>query len=156
MGKNSRKGFTLIESIMVIAVIGIIAATSAPKVSAALQRRTTAAAADQFVVVHSLTRSTALRFGRIAQLHIDAPGQRYWVDVDTSANGTGLRATLANVRYTSDNGMTMTTNRALLCFDPRGLASTLGSCEPGDARVVFTDAGMADTVTATTLGKILR
>jgi prepilin-type N-terminal cleavage/methylation domain-containing protein len=156
MNTNMRQGFTLIETIMVLSVIGIIAATSAPKLSAALQRRTTASAADQFVVAHSLTRSTALRFGRIAQLHIDVSSQRFWVDVDTSANGTGLRATIANVRYTTDNGMAMSSNRALLCFDPRGLASTLGSCEAGDAQIVFRDAGMADTVTTTTLGKVLR
>lgn len=153
---HARRGFTLIELMMVVSVVAIVAATSGPKVAAALQRRTTASAADQFVLTHSLTRSTALRFGRIAQLHIDAVGQRFWVDVDTSANGIGQRATIANIRYTTDNGMVMTSNRALLCFDPRGIASTLGSCEPGNAQIVFTDGPMADTVNTTSLGKVLR
>lgn len=151
-----RRGFTLIEVMMVVSIVAIVAATGGPKVAAVLQRRTTASAADQFVLTHSLTRSTALRFGRIAQLHIDAVGQRFWVDVDTSANGIGQRATIANIRYTTDNGMQMTSNRALLCFDPRGIASTLGSCEPGNAQVVFTDGQMADTVNTTSLGKVLR
>jgi prepilin-type N-terminal cleavage/methylation domain-containing protein len=156
MLKSERSGFTLIEAMMVVAIVAIVAATGAPKVSAALQRRTTASAADQFVLTHSLTKSTALRFGRIAQLHIDAPGQRFWVDVDTSANGIGQRATIANIRFTSDNGMAMTTNRSLLCFDPRGIASTAGSCEPGNAQVIFSDSEVADTVTTTALGKVLR
>lgn len=152
----SRRGVTMIELVMVLSVIGIVAATSGPRISAAMQRRTTASVADQFVVTHSLTRSTALRFGRVAQLHIDAPNKRFWVDVDTSANGIGQRATIANVRDVSGNGLLMTSNRTLLCFDARGIASTLGSCEPGDARVVFSDGAMADTVTTTALGKVLR
>ena len=152
----NRQGFTMIESIMVLSVIGIVAALGGPKISAALQRRTTASAADQFVLTHSLTRSTALRYGRIAQLHVDQSAQSFWADVDTSANGIGQRATIANMRYVSDNGLQMTSNRALLCFDARGLASTLGSCESGDARVIFSDGVMADTVVTTILGKVLR
>jgi Tfp pilus assembly protein FimT len=146
----------MIESLMVVSIIGVIAAIGAPKVSSALQRRTTASAADQFVVVHSLTRSTALRYGRIAQLHVDAPAQRFWVDVDTSANGIGQRATIANIRYVNEVGLHMVSTRALLCFDARGIASTSGSCESGDASVIFSDGVKADTVATTTLGKVLR
>jgi prepilin-type N-terminal cleavage/methylation domain-containing protein len=152
----NRRGFTMIETIMVMAVIGIVAAMGGPKISAALQRRTTASAADQFVLTHSLTRSTALRYGRVAQLHVDATGQRFWIDVDTSANGIGQRAIIANVRYVNDDGLHMTTNRALLCFDARGIASTAGLCESGDANVIFSDGLMADTVATTLLGKVLR
>jgi Tfp pilus assembly protein FimT len=146
----------MVELLMVLSVIGIVAAMGGPKISAALQRRTTASVADQFVLTHSLTRSTALRYGRVAQLRIDAPGKRFWIDVDTSANGIGQRATIAFVRDVSGNGLQMASNRTLLCFDARGIASTVGSCESGDAQVVFTDGSMADTVKTTTLGKVLR
>ena len=50
----------------------------------------------------------------------------------------------------------MTSNRALLCFDARGISSTMGSCESGDAKVIFSDGAMSDTVTTTILGKVLR
>jgi len=156
MRQTNRRGFTMIESLMVVSIIGLVAAIGGPKVSSALQRRTTASAADQFVVAHSLTRSTALRYGRVAQLHVDATAQRFWVDVDTSANGIGQRATIANIRYVSDAGLHMTSNRALLCFDARGIASTAGSCESGDAKVIFSDGVVADTVATTILGKALR
>jgi prepilin-type N-terminal cleavage/methylation domain-containing protein len=152
----NRQGFTMIESIMVVSIIGIVAAIAGPKISATLQRRTTASAADQFVLTHSLARSTALRYGRIAQLHVDAASKSFWVDVDTSANGIGQRATISDVRYVGDGGLHMTSNRALLCFDARGLASTLGTCESGDAQVIFSDGVMADTVVTTILGKVLR
>jgi prepilin-type N-terminal cleavage/methylation domain-containing protein len=151
-----KRGVTVIELIMVLSVTGIVAAIGGPKVSAVLQRRTTASVADQFAMTHALTRSTALRFGRVAQLHIDAPGKRFWVDVDTSANGIGQRATIAYVRDVSGNGLQMTSTRTLLCFDARGIASTLGTCEPGDAMVIFTDGTMRDSVATTALGKALR
>ena len=153
---TQRRGFTLLEAIVVMTVMAIVAAFGGPKLSAALHRRTTSSAADQFVVTHSLSRSTALRYGRVAQLHIDAPTRRFWVDVDTSANGIGQRATIANVRDVSGSGLTMSSTRTVLCFDARGIASTSGSCEAGDALVVFSDGATADTVRTTILGKVLR
>jgi prepilin-type N-terminal cleavage/methylation domain-containing protein len=156
MLETNRRGFTVIESVMVLSIIGIVAATGGPTISSALQRRTTDSAADQFALTHALTRSTALRYGRVAQLHIDPAEQRFWVDVDTSANGVGQRATIANVRYVSDAGLHMTSDRALLCFDATGIASTQGSCESGDANVIFSDGVVADTVATTILGRALR
>ena len=156
MLETHRRGFTMMEALMVMTVMAIVAAIGGPKLAAALHRRTTVSAADQFVLTHSLTRSTALRYGRIAQLHIDAPGKRFWVDVDTSANAIDQRATIGYVRDLNASGVTMTSNRALLCFDPRGIASTLGSCEGGDAKVIFLDGATADTILTTALGKVLR
>src|SRR5205807_4630589 len=126
--ESNRRGFTMIEMVMVLGLIGIVAAIGAPRIGAALQRRTTASAADQFALTHSLSRSTAIRYARVAQLHIDAAGNRFWVDVDTSANASGERATIAYVRDVSTTGLTMTSTRSLLCFDARGLPSTTGSC----------------------------
>lgn len=156
MLETQRRGITMVEALIVMTVMAIVAAIGGPKLAAALHRRTTVSAADQFVLTHSLSRSTALRYGRIAQLHIDAPGTRFWVDVDTSANAIGQRATIGYVRDLSASGVTMTSTRALLCFDPRGIASTLGSCEPGDAKVIFVDGATADTIVITGLGKALR
>jgi Tfp pilus assembly protein FimT len=146
----------MVEMIMVLGLIGIVATIGGPKVAVALQRRTTASAADQFALTHSLSRSTAIRYARVAQLHIDAAGSRFWVDVDTSADGSGQRATIAYVRDVNTTGLTMTSTRTLLCFDARGLPSTTGSCEPADAKVVFSDGAVADTILTTALGKILR
>jgi prepilin-type N-terminal cleavage/methylation domain-containing protein len=156
MFESRRRGFTMVETIIVLAIVAIVAAIGGPKLAAALQRRTTASAADQFVLAHSLARSTAVRFARVAQLHIDAAGRQFWVDVDTSANGIGQRATMGYVRDVSAPGLTLSSSRALLCFDARGIASTNGSCQPGDATVIFSGGATADTVVTTALGKVLR
>jgi prepilin-type N-terminal cleavage/methylation domain-containing protein len=149
-------GFTLVEVIIVLFLLGLVAAMGAPKLSAELHRRTTQLAADQLVTAHSLTRATALRYGRVAQLHIDAAASRFWVDVDTSANGIGQRATIWYVRNPAQAGLVVTSNRSLLCFDARGLPLVGGACESGDATVIFTVLDRADTVRTAALGKILR
>jgi len=154
--ENRRRGFTLLEVIIVLALLAVIAAMGAPKLSAELRRRTTQTAVDQFATAHSLARATATRYGRVAQLHIDASTTRFWVDVDTSANGAGQRATVWYVRNLAQSGLVMSSNRSLLCFDARGLPLVLGACESGDARVIFTAIDKADTVNTAALGKVLR
>jgi prepilin-type N-terminal cleavage/methylation domain-containing protein len=156
MLETQRRGFTMIETIMVLTLVSIVAAIGGPKLTAALQRRNTASAADQFVLTHFLARSTALRYGRISQLHVDTTGKRFWIDVDTSANEVGQRAIIGNVRDVSGDDLVMTSTRTLLCFDARGIASTSGLCESADAKVIFSDGAVADTVATTALGKVLR
>jgi prepilin-type N-terminal cleavage/methylation domain-containing protein len=154
MAGGSRAGFSLMEQLVVVTIMGLLAVIAAPSFSDALHKRATSAASDQFVMAHGLARSTALRYGRVSQLHIDAPQAKFWIDVDTS--GMGQRAIVTNVHDVNSGGLTMTSNRTLLCFDPRGLSSTSGSCESGDALLIFSSADKVDTVRITALGKVLR
>lgn len=154
--QDRRRGFTLLEVIIVLMLLAIIAAMGAPRLSAAMRSRTTRSASDQFAAAHSLARATALRYGRVAQLHIDPSTKRFWVDVDTSANGVGQRATVWYTRDLTQTGLAMSSNRSLLCFDARGLPLVLGSCESGDATVIFSMSDKADTLRTAALGKILR
>ena len=154
--QDRRRGFTLLEIIIVLALLAVVAAMGAPKLSAALRRRATQTGIDQFATAHSLARATAIRYGRVAQLHIDPSTTRFWVDVDTSANGVGQRATMWYVRNLAQSGLVMTSNRSLLCFDARGFPLVTGACEAGDATVIFTALDRADTLRTAALGKILR
>ena len=156
MKQTGRSGFTLLEAIIVMVLMSVIATMGAPKLSSALRQRTVASAADQFELGHSMARSTALRYGRVAELHIDASTLRFWVDVDTSANHVGQRATISSIHDLAGNGLTMSSNRSIVCFDARGMATTGGVCEAGDVAITFTDADKTLTVTSTTLGKVLR
>jgi len=153
---NRRPGFTLVEVIITLGLLAVVAAMGGPKLSGELRRRTTQLAVDQLATAHSLARATAVRYGRVAQLHIDPATTRFWVDVDTSANGVGQRATIWYVRNLAQTGLVMTSNRSLLCFDPRGVPLVTGACEAGDATVIFTALDRADTLRTAALGKILR
>ena len=153
---NAQKGFTLLEIIIVMFIAAVLVGMGAPRVSAALRQRSVTAAADQFLLAHSFARSTAIRYGRVAQLHIDASTARVWVEVDTSANRIGQRATISSVRSLSSNGVTMASNRTTVCFDARGVATTGGACQAGDLAITFTDIDKTASVNSTVLGKIVR
>ena len=147
-------GFTFIELLSVLVVIGLILIIALPKLNEAFRQRSVVTAADRLVLAHSLARSTALRYGRVAQLHIDPTKTQFWVDVDTS--GTGQRQIIGGVQTLSSGGLTFTATRTLLCFDARGLPTTRTGCTAGGDTVVFTLSGRTSSVVVTSLGKVLR
>ncbi len=145
------------ELMIVLVLVGAIAAIIGPGLAEWYRRKAIVAARDQFVSTHRFTRSVAVRYGRVAELHIDASNNRYWIEVDTS--GTNQRDTIGAVRSMAN--MAFTSTRQLLCFDTRGLPTTRttsagASCGAADVTVVFTVRGEVDTVQTTALGKVLR
>ena len=150
-------GFTLIEMLIVITVMGLLVAVLMPSMVTSFRQRATRGAVDRLAMTHALARATAVRFSRVAELHLYVGNQgkdsRFWVEVDTS--GTGIRDT---VGFMSDltGKVTMSTNRQLLCFDSRGMTTTRGTCESGDMLVEFSAQGRTDTLQTTILGKVLR
>ncbi len=146
-------GFTLIEMLIVITVMGVLVAVVMPNMVTSFRQRATRGAVDRLAMTHGLARATAVRFGRVAELHIDAANGRFWVEVDTS--GTGIRDTIGVVNDLSGQ-VTMLSTRTLLCFDLRGLTTTRNACEAGDALVQFSLQGRTDTLQTSVLGKVLR
>jgi Tfp pilus assembly protein FimT len=155
-GRSVRRGFTVIDVIVTTGLLGVVTAFGAPELQDALRRRTTQSAADQFTTAHALARATAIQYGRVAQLHIDPAARRFWIEVDTSADDVGQRATVWYERTLTNPAIQMSSDRSILCFDARGLALDVAPCESGDAQVVFTAIQAADTVRTTVLGKVLR
>jgi prepilin-type N-terminal cleavage/methylation domain-containing protein len=155
---GGQRGFTLLEILIVLAVMATLIAIAMPK-STDRARQAVRFAVDRFASAHSLARATGIRMGRMGEFHIDAANSRFWVEVDTT--GTGVTDTVGMVSDLSPESVTMTSTRSLLCFDGRGLPdlrTTTGgnACQPGDATVVFSRDGVADTLEITALGKVIR
>jgi type II secretory pathway pseudopilin PulG len=149
-----RVGFSLLEALAVIVIIGAVSAIAIPKLRDLLDARQAGAAADSFVRAHEMARITAVRFGRDAMLHIDTAAVMYWVTADT--NGLGHPATIGvKVSYKSA-GVALASPDTLLCFDMRGLRSSRGTCQSGSTYVAFTRFKHSDTLQITALGKVLR
>ncbi|MGH7482544.1 MAG: pilus assembly FimT family protein [Longimicrobiales bacterium] len=147
-------GFTLIEMTIVLLVLGMALSLAVPPLMGWQRNMEIASSMDRFERVHELSRITAIREGRIAELHIDASTTRFWVEVDTS--GTGVRDTVSMVAELAE-GVSFTSDRTLLCFDGRGLPTATGACEAPDVTVAFTAVnGQVDTTRTTLLGKVIR
>lgn len=152
----SRRGYSVVEIVVVLVLLGAVATTALPQLSSTRGRYAVMHAADEFASAHRLARAIALRNARVAELHIDPAAGLFWVEVDTSAMRTGATDTIGPVRRSSNHNVTMTSTRSLLCFDGRGLATPVWACPPGDATLTFSRGTYADTVRTTLTGKLLR
>jgi Tfp pilus assembly protein FimT len=153
-GIGAATGFTIIQLITVFVMFSLMLLIAIPKLNSAFRQRSVSTGSDRLVLAHTLARSTALRYGRVAQLHIDPTNKSFWVDVDTT--GAGQREIIGGVQTVAVPGLTLTATRQLLCFDARGLATTRGGCTGGADTVVFTLSERSSTVIITSLGKVLR
>ena len=152
---RTRHGFSVIELVSTMVVFGVVAAIGGPKFLQGVRRQATITAADIFQREHELTRAAAIRYGRVARLHIDVVNNRFWVDADTS--GTGVRDTIGPVRSVKSYGLQITSTDSLMCFDARGFPSTTSAvCQPQNSTLIFSLDGRSDTTTVTILGKVLR
>lgn len=103
----------------------------------------------------SMARAAAVRFGRVSYLVIDAAGDRLLVQVDTSALGGGLLAPLDAVDLWDEMAVNLTSNRPMMCFDPRGLAVAVAPCT-GQGLVVRLARGDAvDSVVVSATGRVV-
>ena len=91
----SNRGFTIIEVVIVVLLVGVLAGVTFPRIGGVQTRFALRGSVNAFMSAHSLARTTALRQGGVAELHIDPTNDRLWVEVDTSLAGGGSRTRLA-------------------------------------------------------------
>lgn len=159
--RPAHSGFTVLEMVVVLLIASTVMGVAVPKLSSALELRSVRAATSEFAAMHSLAKATAMQNGRTAQLSIDPYNRTMSVRIDTTTGGTQAPDTI-HVKRLKD--VAVQSDRLLLCFDARGLSTTAGACEPGNAVVAFQWSpedcygcvGVSDTLKTSVLGKILR
>src|SRR4030095_8735387 len=131
MQSSTTRGFTTLEMLTVMVVFGILAAITGPKFYASYAAATTHTAADRLGRAAELARASAVRFGRDAQLRVNTTTKRFWVQVDTTVNLSGVMDTIGPVQNFSDSrvGLSLAldgvaASSAVLCFDTGGLRAT--------------------------------
>jgi len=112
------QGFTLIELVLVMAIIAICAAIAAPRIAGFARGRMLPNAASQFASTARWCRVQALSDGVQYRLNVDFAGNTYWVTKD---DGTG-----AYIQVTDELGQ--------LISLPEGVyfgGTTIGSADDG-------------------------
>ncbi len=157
--KRPRRGFTLLEAVLVVVVLGLLRGIATPYLIEAHARAQLSAARTAFTASHGLARQVAEQYGRISKLHIDPIENSFWVTVDTTAlpwGGTG-EDTVEEVVHVGEvfAGVRIEANRGLLCYDPRGLGTAIEECELPNATIVLQSRSYTDSLTISRAGRLL-
>ena len=87
---RSSAGFTLIESLIVVAVVGVLGAMTAPVVSAGLDRYEVISTSQQVAGVIRTTRLQSVGRNMILRVRFDFPDVGQFQVVDADDNAVGL------------------------------------------------------------------
>jgi len=135
-----RPAFTLLEVIVVCAIIGIIASISAPRITHTLDSMAVEGASREVVNAFALGRLAALRYGG-ADVRLDS------ASVSVQAGGRVVYA--RNV--VTNHGVRLRSNTALVRYAATGLATGVSN-----GTVVISKGASVDTVVVSRLGRVRR
>ncbi len=154
--RADQAGFTILEVIIVVAFVALLAGVTFPRIADIQSRFAVRGAVTAFMSAHSLTRAIAIREGGVAELHINATNDLFWIEVDTTLAGSGVMDTIGFVIDLGDQGVTLSSTESVLCFEGRGMPSSASGCATTGATISFAFENVVDTILTTALGKILR
>lgn len=145
------RGFSLIEVLTVMIMIGIIVAMGIPKFGTTMSRQNVRGARTLITTMHSKARNAAISRGRQTRLAI---GNGNLVILSRNPV-TGVVDTVGRTAedVVSRYGVTFSvtpSGRDTLTFDPRGMGS-----EASQTTIYVSKSGFSDTIMISPLGRIL-
>src|SRR5881409_1859960 len=147
-----RSGFSTIEMVIVVAIIGIIALIGFPKIRQTLDRTNVRSARDAIGTLAATARASAIQRGCTGVLHFAAGVNTVWVTtscpakVDTVSGVQDL-----NARYK----VTLTATRDSVRYDPRGLSMDAFASNT-DVHLTGRVPGNMDSLMINPIGKVVR
>jgi prepilin-type N-terminal cleavage/methylation domain-containing protein len=146
----SRTGFTTIEMVIVVVIIGIIAAMGFPTIRRSLDKVNVRSARDALGTEAAIARSAAIQRGCRGVLHFTSGANAtVWV---TTQCGAKVDTVAGVEKLSSRFNVTLTATRDSVQYDPRGLSLD------NAVTLVRIDgkAGFKDSVQINSIGKVVR
>lgn len=148
---RGRRGFTLIEMLMVFVIVGIVVAFGLPRLRDSLQKSNVRSAKSALATLVAKARAAAVARGCTATVGFTS-GTTGTVAISVcrvNAAGTQILGGVDSLaaRY----NVAMTPSAGTLQFDPRGLSVSYSGMT-----VVFTSGTITDSVVINPLGKVVR
>jgi prepilin-type N-terminal cleavage/methylation domain-containing protein len=144
----NRRGFTLIEVVIVIVIIGVMAVFFFPRLGATLQKQNVRSARNAITTLHAKARAIAIQRGREVRFVLDANR----IYLASRHPVTGVVDTVDSPQNLSDRyGVSISSTRDTLRIDPRGVGMA-----SSNTVIVVSRAGFADTITISSIGSVLR
>lgn len=148
--RGPRGGFTLAEMLVVLVIMGLMAAMAGPRMSRWFQSLASRGASNQVAADLMLARTHAVREGRTVSFRVES-ATLYLVTLDNT-NGTAARE-LKRVDLSRMHPGTTVAPTGRIAFDSRGMLRESASTS-GAVRVARGNA--ADTITVSGVGRIKR
>lgn len=151
----SRAGFTLLELLVVVVIIGVITMVGFPKVRDAIAKTNVRSARVATGTYVATARQAAMQRGCRGVVHFSAGAAgTVWVTVcpRMTTGGTGTIDTLGPIsKLAKLYNVTMSQTRDSVVFDPRGLSLT-----GAQSSVTFAGTdGTRDSIVINILGKVV-
>ncbi len=138
-----RSGSTLVEQVVLIAVVGVCLAASLSRASRALESAAVHSAAREVVELFSLARDRAMATGSRSAVRFDGAGSRVVVHIDAD--------TIARLDLRVQFGVSLEATRDSMAYQASGLAYGAANL-----RVILTRGASRDTITVSRLGRVRR
>jgi len=138
-----RGALTLVEILLVLAVVGILAALATPPYIAARDRAAVQSAVTASVAAFDAARALAITRGRRAAVHIDTSGARLVVH--------SFRDTVLRVPLGASWGVQVSSTRDSSAIAPDGLGYGAANL-----LLILSRGASSDTITVSRLGRVAR
>ncbi len=148
----NRSGFTAIEMVIVVTLIGIIALIGFPKIRGALDKANVRSARAAVGTLAATARAAAIQRGCPAVIHFSASNATVWV----TTNCVAKVDTVSGVQQLGPRfNVSLVATQDSLRFDPRGLSMDNLS---GNTVIRYTgnSASNMDSTIISPIGKVIR
>lgn len=141
--RSSRFGFTVIELIMVVSIMGILAIIAMPKFAETVRNSKVRSARNEIMAYFTRARAVAIQRGQRTDVRV--AGTR--MAVVTVANG--VEQTVVQGDLYEQHGVSLSASQGQFSYDPRGFTANMA----GAGRLMVTRDDRTLPVCVTRLGK---
>jgi prepilin-type N-terminal cleavage/methylation domain-containing protein len=147
---SNRRGFTLIETLIVIVVAGLMMAAGFPRLRQAMISTNLRSARNELAALHSQARAVAVERGRSSAIWINGNSAVVVVTPRAVALAGSTHDTVGGVHnFMTEFGATLAASGDPIGFDPRGVGTNAGT-----ASLTLTKSSHTKTLTISPFGRL--
>lgn len=150
---SHRRGFTLIETLLAVVIVGVLALIGYPKVSRALVQTDVRSARTALANMFAKARASATQGSRATALRFDGNQVLVTAKPRMTSDGVSVIDTVGTVQNLyAVYGVTISSDVDSIGFDPRGLGSNFGS----ETTILVARSGHSESITIDGLGRVVK
>lgn len=142
------RGFTLLELVLVLALIALAITMIAPSFSNFAKGRTALNTAGQFVAATRYARSQAIANGSMYRMNIDPDGRKWWLTYDNGKSFVQVSNEFGS-EFIVPEGVIMTTDAPIVDGNAVIEFTPTGKSDPANVHFTGQKGAMADVICET-------